>query len=347
MIAEWTLMGAVQWGLGVGIGALAVYKLVTLVFGDADLKTLSLKSVPGNAFEGRVVWITGASQGLGELLARSMFAKGALLILSARREDQLQRVANTLGDPSRVKVLPLDLTAGADEISAAVIQAEAAFGDHGVDVLVHMAGSSQRGRVEDTASVVDEALFSLNTHAPIALTKAVLPRFLSRGAGQIVLISSMAAKIFSPGQATYAAAKAAASSFHHTLHCEVADRGVDVCVMYGGPIASGSSEHPRTVYGPNGPESLPAAPEGKSRLSMERFVELVMLGTYHHVPEVWASKHPVLVLAYLSQYLPSVAGMILRKIGPARARALNDQNSSERTGTDSNIDKGYSLTSLW
>jgi hypothetical protein len=122
MIAEWTLMGAVQWGLGAGIGALALYKLVTLAFGDADLKTLSLKSVPVNAFEGRVVWITGASQGLGELLARSMFAKGALLILSARREDQLQRVANKLGDPSRVKVLPLDLTAGEDALSAAVVQ---------------------------------------------------------------------------------------------------------------------------------------------------------------------------------------------------------------------------------
>eukprot|EP00976_Prorocentrum_cordatum_P092464 1188953-Prorocentrum_minimum.AAC.5 len=83
---------------------------------------------------------------------------------------------------------------------------------------MHVAGSSQRGRVEDTAATVDDAIFKLNAYAPIALTKAVLPSMLEKGKGQIVLISSMAAKIWSPGQATYAAAKAAASSFHHTLH---------------------------------------------------------------------------------------------------------------------------------
>ena len=114
------VMGIVQWFLVPSIIAFALFKVISLALGDADLNTLSLKRIPEKAFEGRVVWITGASQGLGELLAQSLFAQGALVLLSARREDQLQRVANRLGDPSRVFLLPLDLTAGEAELSAAV-----------------------------------------------------------------------------------------------------------------------------------------------------------------------------------------------------------------------------------
>eukprot|EP00959_Pyramimonas_sp_CCMP1952_P107641 2250549-Pyramimonas_sp.AAC.1 len=114
------ITSVIQYLLVPGITAFALYKLIALAFGDADLYTLSLKKVPERAFKGRVVWITGASQGLGELLAQTLFAQGALLILSARREDQLQRVANKLGDQGRVLVLPVDLTAGEAELSAAV-----------------------------------------------------------------------------------------------------------------------------------------------------------------------------------------------------------------------------------
>ena len=120
-------MDFVQSLLVPGLIAFALYKLISLAFADADLSTLSLKRVPEKAFEGRVVWITGASQGLGELLAQSLYAKGANLILTARREDQLQRVAEKLGDPSRVKVLPLDLTAGEDVLSDAVTQVLIAY----------------------------------------------------------------------------------------------------------------------------------------------------------------------------------------------------------------------------
>ena len=60
----------------------------------------------------------------------------------------------------------------------------------------------------------------------------------------------------------------------------------------------------------------------------------MVLATHHRVPEVWASKHPVLALCYLSQYFPELAGRLLRRIGPARARALNDDAASKAPATD-------------
>ena len=137
----------------------------------------------------KVVWITGASSGIGEAMALDAASRGAKLVLSARREAELQRVRSACADPSRVALLPLDLTAF-DAVEAARA-AGAFFGP--ADVLVNNAGISQRGLVIDTEMDVYRRILELDFFARVALTKAVLPQMLARKSGHLVVISSVVA----------------------------------------------------------------------------------------------------------------------------------------------------------
>jgi dehydrogenase/reductase SDR family protein 7B len=90
------------------------------------------------------VWVTGASQGLGEALVMALAAHGAKLIISARRQAALSAVAAKLPRANEVVVLPLDVTAGPEALQAAVTLADAAFDGQGVDLLVRSAAHATR-----------------------------------------------------------------------------------------------------------------------------------------------------------------------------------------------------------
>lgn len=107
-------------------------------------------------------------------------------------------------------MLPLDLCSSYEAFEKAAASADAAFGGAGVDYLVHNAGASQHSLAEETSAEVVEQLFQLNTLGPMHLTRAVLPHMLRRTKGRIVAVTSMSAKLPSPGQAAYAGALVAA-----------------------------------------------------------------------------------------------------------------------------------------
>src|SRR5882757_5500608 len=113
----------------------------------------------------KVVWITGASSGIGEALAVLSSQLGAKLVLSARREAELQRVRAACADPQRVALLPLDLT-DFDAVAAAA-QAAAFFGP--IDILVNNAGISQRSLLKDTDMAVYRRIMELDFFATVAL----------------------------------------------------------------------------------------------------------------------------------------------------------------------------------
>ena len=157
------------------------------------------------ALRGQVGWVTGASQGLGETLAVDLAKLGCRLVLTARREAELERVkARCLAEgrglgAEDVQVLPLDFYATSlEDLKAGAAMVPAVFGR--LDFLVHNAGASQASLAERTAPAVDERMFRLNVLAPIALTKGVLGHMLGKRQGQIVVISSAAGKVASPGQ---------------------------------------------------------------------------------------------------------------------------------------------------
>jgi short-subunit dehydrogenase len=170
----------------------------------------------------KVVWITGASGGIGEALAQLAAQRGARLILSARRADELQRVRGNCADPAKVAVLPLDLTAF-DAAQAAAAAADF-FGP--VEMLVNNAGATQRSMTLDTDMAVYRRLMELDYFAPVALTRAVLPGMVERGSGHVVMVSSVAGKFGAPLRSGYCAAKHALNGFTEAARAELWREGV-------------------------------------------------------------------------------------------------------------------------
>lgn len=166
---------------------------------------------------GKVVWITGASAGIGEAMALAASKRGAKLVLSARRANELERVRKLCADPAQVAVHPLDLLKLGDP-AAAAREAEKHFGP--VDVLVNNAGISQRSRVLDTSLEVYRQIFELDFFATVALTKALLPGMVQRKRGHVVVVSSVVGYISSPLRSGYAAAKHALHGFYDAARAE-------------------------------------------------------------------------------------------------------------------------------
>jgi dehydrogenase/reductase SDR family member 7B len=168
-------------------------------------------------FTNQVVWITGASSGIGEALAYAFAKQGAKLVLSARRESELERVKNACTGAKSVMILPLDLASGND-FKAETEQVLQAFGQ--IDILVNNGGISQRGLAKDTLMDVDRRIMEVNFFGAIALTKAVLPTFLQQKKGQIVVISSIVGKIGVPLRTAYSASKHALHGWFDALRAE-------------------------------------------------------------------------------------------------------------------------------
>lgn len=187
---------------------------------------------------GKVVWITGASSGLGESLAKRLAAEGAELILSARRVDELQRVLVQLPRQQQHLIVPFDAT-DSNAIDIAIQQATSIKGR--VDWLINNAGISQRALVADTTEQTDRRIMEVDYFAPVALTRKLLPYMLQQGSGKLVFVSSVAGLLGTQYRASYAAAKGAIHLWANSLRAEVADRGVGVAVVFPGFVKTNVS----------------------------------------------------------------------------------------------------------
>jgi dehydrogenase/reductase SDR family protein 7B len=199
-----------------------------------------------NDFNNKVVWITGASSGIGEALAYAFSAVGARLILSSRRVDELERVRGACVHPEQVKVLPLDLLE-ITSFSARTAEAIAAFGQ--IDVLVHNGGISQRSLVIETSLDVHRQVMELDYFSYVALTQAVLPHFAGRKAGYFVVVSSVMGKIGTPMRSAYAAAKHALHGFFDCLRAEVFSLNIQVTILTPGYIRTNIARNAVTKDG--------------------------------------------------------------------------------------------------
>ena len=167
----------------------------------------------------KTVWITGASSGIGEALAYQFAQEGAKIVLSARRENELQRIAQATGlSEKEVLVLPMDMLEF-DKFPAKVQTVLGYFGQ--IDFIVQNAGVSQRSYVMDTQFKVYRDLMELDFFSVVAFTQALLPHLTERKAGHFVVISSIAGKIGVPLRGGYGAAKHAVIGFFDSLRAEI------------------------------------------------------------------------------------------------------------------------------
>lgn len=270
-------------------------------------------------FHGQTVWITGASAGIGAALAQEFAARGARLVLSARRRPALEAVAAACameGGPEHV-VLPLDLAAS-DTFEDAVAKVEAIGGVH---VLVHNAGVGQRASALGTTAAQERAIMEVNFFGPANLTRAVLPGMIARGGGQFVVISSIAGRVAPAYRTAYAASKHAVMGWFEALRAEHADDDIHVTVAMPSYVS--------TDFGRNA--SATTENQGRNldtsddRLSPEWVAQRVVLATAWKQMEVIVAGKERLALL-LRPFMPRVMHNVLarraRKLRFSRAKAL-------------------------
>ncbi|MEN9296675.1 SDR family oxidoreductase [Aquirufa novilacunae] len=256
-------------------------------------------------FHNKVVWITGASSGIGEALAYAFAAEGALLVLSARREEELQRVAKACGN---AYVLPFDMLSVAEHAD----RVQDVINTYGrIDYLVLNAGVSQRSFVKDTTFDVYRRLFEVNFFSIVSLTQAVLPIFSAQKSGVFVPIASVAGRISTPRRAAYGATKHALIGFFDSVRAEVFNDGIRVTTILPGYIKTNISLHAMNEKGEAYGKMDPNQAKGLDpSITAQKILQAVL-----------AEKNEFFVGGFLEgfglfvkRFFPSIMPLMLRKI---------------------------------
>lgn len=185
--------------------------------------------------EPRSVVITGASRGLGFASSSYLYRLGWRVVAAMRSVDagmeRLRVATGARDDDPRLIGVPLDLTDSASVTAAAKLIEEAVGPPYG---LVHNAGISAAGMVEETPLSLWERMFTTNLFGPVALTQALLPSMRAAGRGRIILVSSQGGVRGMPATAPYSAAKGALERWGESMAVEVAPFGVGVTILVTG-----------------------------------------------------------------------------------------------------------------
>lgn len=187
---------------------------------------------------GKVVWITGASSGLGKALAQECALQGAQVVLTARRLDELEKVRVSLLNPDQHISVCADIT---DESQVRRAYEQVLQQKGRIDWLINNAGLSQRALIAETAMLTERAIMEVDYFSQVFLTKTVLPAFLKQKSGRIAFVSSVAGLLGTQYRASYSAAKAAIHMWANSLRAEVADQGIDVSVIFPGFVKTNVS----------------------------------------------------------------------------------------------------------
>ena len=261
------------------------------------------------SFEGKVIWITGASSGIGEALAYEWSKLGARLILSARRENELERVKGACKYSDRCVVVPLDLSRQED-IEAVADRMLQQFGT--IDFLVNNGGISQRSLVIETEIAVDRRIMEVDYFSGVVLTKKLLPAMVAKGSGHIIAISSIVGMFGFPLRSAYSAAKHAMHGFYESVWAELNSQGIRVTVVCPGRILTNVSLHALTKDG---------APHGEMDHGQANGIEAatcalkIIKAVRKNKKEVYIGKKDLLMI-YFKRYIPWLYYRLVSKVQP-------------------------------
>jgi dehydrogenase/reductase SDR family protein 7B len=185
------------------------------------------------SFKNQIVWITGASSGIGEALVYAFAKRGSKIVLSARNKTELERVQKEAGlSDENSLVLPLDLEKKEFQSETSAVLKK--FG--GIDIVIHNGGISQRSLTQDTKFSVFEKIMATNYLGAVALTLATLPHFQAKKSGKYVVVTSIVGKVGTPLRSGYSASKHALHGFFDALRAEVSKDQIKVLVVLPGYI---------------------------------------------------------------------------------------------------------------
>ncbi|XP_046386778.1 dehydrogenase/reductase SDR family member 7 [Ischnura elegans] len=306
--------------------------IVLLSFLDRDLGLAWVEKFGKSigSLKGQVIWITGASSGIGEAMAVTLAKHGARLVISARREWELERVKGRCLEEGQLNVddilvLPMDMTdfKAHQECFDQVIDK---FGR--LDILVNNAGRSQRANWEEIESAVDQDMFNLNVFSVISLTRVVVKYFLEReeGGGHVAVTSSIAGLIGVPFSGSYTGAKHALHGYFDSLRAEKIRNRLTVSILCPGPVltnflSESFTSRPGEKYGV-------AASSSDRRLTADRCSYLCCVALANGLREAWIALPPILPVAYMGRYFPNFTWIIGGYIGSKYLLKLRDSRST-------------------
>ncbi len=260
-----------------------------------------------NSWTNKVVWITGASSGIGKALAIHLAAKGARLILSSRKTDELEKIKseNKLSDKQCI-VLLLDLenTSNINDLTQKVLSH---FGN--IDVLINNGGISQRSYAKDTPIDIDRKIMEVNFFGTVALTKSVLPQMIKQNSGHIVVISSISGKFGFFLRSAYSASKHALHGFFESLRMEVEKNNVNVTLICPGKIHTDISVNAITADGKKNGKMDKSQSEG---MSADECAQHIIKAIEENKEEVFIGGNELRAV-WIKRFFPKLFSRLIKK----------------------------------
>ena len=264
-------------------------------------------------FKDKVVWVTGASSGIGYAFAKAFHAQGAKLVLSALTQDELKPDCEELHG-----AVPLAFdVADFDALSEITNQALAAHGR--VDMLVNNAGITQRALAKDTSFEVYRRLIDIDLMAPIALTQLLIPHMTERGSGRILAVASVAGKFGSGTRAAYCAAKHGVFGYFDSIRAELVHDGIEVTVVAPGAVRTNLA---RNALKGDGAKFGRTDDFIEGGYDPDYLVERVFEGMKRGKREIIIARGKELLGFRLRKYLPERAFDIIAKATPGAAQQI-------------------------
>ncbi len=263
-----------------------------------------------DALNHKVIWITGASSGIGEALVYECAKHGAKIILSARRVEELNRVANRAKlTEGNFLIMPFDLsdTSKANEYAELIIKK---FG--AIDLLINNGGQSQRAEAMNTSAETERKLFEINYFSAVNLSKAVLPSMLKNGKGKIVVVSSIAGKLGFYLRSTYSAAKHALYGYFDSLRLEIETKGLSVLIVSPGKIKTNVSLNAEAGTG-SSHSKMDESHE--NAMSPGECAKRIIAGILNNKEELFVGGKELLIVK-IKRFFPKLFGRIIRKQSP-------------------------------
>lgn len=262
------------------------------------------------SFKNRLVWITGASSGIGRELAIQLATEGAHLILSSNDPEELGKVADECREfTSFCQEYPFDLSNPEEVLNTA----ETVVNTYeNIYLLINNGGISQRSLVKDTPIEIDRKIMEIDYFSYVILTKAVLPGMIEAGEGFIAATSSISGKFGFPLRSAYSAAKHAIQGFFETLRAEMKPHNISVTIAYPGRIQTNISLH---AINESGREHGKMDPGQMNGLSAKECARRYIRAIKKRKPEVLIGKSEILMV-HIKRLFPSLFFRIVTKIKP-------------------------------
>jgi dehydrogenase/reductase SDR family member 7B len=261
-----------------------------------------------NQFSGKVVWITGASSGIGEALVHEFTQRGATVLASSNDLAGLERVKAECGHKAgNVNCVPFDLadTSGIDRIAE---QQFTLFGRF--DYLLNIGGISQRARIDETPLWLDRKIFEINYFGTISFTKAILPYMIRQRSGHILATSSISGRFGFPLRSAYSASKQALHGFFETLYLENKKFNIRSSVIIPGRVRTSISFHALTADG----KEHGKLDDGQAKgVTPKQAAETIIRGILRNKREILVGRSELLML-HIRRYCPWLFFRIADKI---------------------------------